>query len=520
MNMTYKIKKNLPIILSFLFGVFLVAFLTFFMWIKNADASSFNPGNLISDGAFINTNSMSENDIQNFLEQKGSLLKDFSENGRRASKIIYDAAHGHGDASGEYAGINITETVSPEVILATIQKEEGLIEGYYSNPAHYNQTRLNWAMGYAVCDSCSLDDPQVVKYKGFTKQIENAVWTMRYNYEKLARGNYIHVGNARNHNRACPDDSDDRTCVWQGDYITMRSHSDQDDYQDFTIDSKASAVLYRYTPYVYYGNYNFWSYFNNWFVNPAYDAEFISQSKYLSIGEGETQTLTISYRNTGSEIWRKGVVNLGTVDANYNWKFDDYAMNNNWLSGNRPARLDQDTVVPGEIGTFTFTIKNNGLPEGNYRLDVGLVADGVTWFSKNTHAFWNVVVPQRFSAQWVSQSDYMTIYQNEVRLVRISYLNTGSGIWHKRVVNLGLVDKNYNWITTKHPLYYASWLSYDRPATLTQDSVLPGQVGTFEFYVTNPGLNPDNYRLDIGLVADGITWFPRNTQAYWDLNTL
>jgi len=252
------------------------------------------------------------------------------------------------------------------------------------------------------------------------------------------------------------------------------------------------------------------------FVPRKYQAQYIRQSNFPVIGDGQIVEMSISYLNNGSETWRKGRVNLGLVDKDFRWRFDSYDLAYNWLSNNRAATLDQDMVAPGEIGTFTFRIKNNDAGSGNHRLDVGLVADGIAWFQDNTHAYWDVTVPTKFNAELVSQSGYVSIGNAETRTLSISYRNTGSSTWRKGVVNLGTVDTNYNWRLDDYALNN-NWRSGNRPARLDQDTVAPGEIGTFTFTIKNNGLTKGNYRLDVGLVADGITWFPINTHAYWDV---
>src|SRR3989344_3280013 len=98
--------------------------------LPRATAASFNSSNLISDGEFIDINSMTKNEVQAFLEGQGSYLQSYSDGGRSAAQIIYDAAHGYGDASGSINGISVTSatgTVNPKVLLVTLQKEQSLI---------------------------------------------------------------------------------------------------------------------------------------------------------------------------------------------------------------------------------------------------------------------------------------------------------------------------------------------------------------------------------------------------------
>ena len=122
-----------------------------------------------------------------------------------------------------------------------------------------------------------------------------------------------------------------------------------------------------------------------------YAASFSSQSNYPTLTNGQTQTMTVSYLNTGSYTWQRGVVNLGLLNPNGSYG-TSYSLATGWVSSDRLARLNEASVAPGQVGSFTFQVTDNNLAAGNYRLDAGLVADGVTWFSPNTHAWWNVNV--------------------------------------------------------------------------------------------------------------------------------
>ena len=62
-------------------------------------AASYTANKLADDASFINTNAASVNQIQAILRSNGSFLKNYSEKGRTAAQIIYDAARVHGDAS-------------------------------------------------------------------------------------------------------------------------------------------------------------------------------------------------------------------------------------------------------------------------------------------------------------------------------------------------------------------------------------------------------------------------------------
>ena len=196
--------------------------------------------NIISDSDFLNINSMTASDIQSFLTAKGSYLAGYSEGGRTAAQIIYDAAHGANEASGTFNGITVnttTGTVNPEVLLVTLQKEQSLI-----TRSDNNSWAMLASMGYACYPSVSGDSNGngcADAYEGFTKQVENGAWQLRYNFER-SQGKGL-------------------------DYQVGQTFTSSDGYT-VTFMNSATASLYRYTPYVFNGNYNFYNLFTSWFT--------------------------------------------------------------------------------------------------------------------------------------------------------------------------------------------------------------------------------------------------------------
>ncbi|MEZ7821253.1 MAG: hypothetical protein QMB51_03015, partial [Patescibacteria group bacterium] len=135
-----------------------------------SQALTFDPNNIISDYDMQNYKSMSLSDIQSLLDGKGYLGKMMFENYfgelTPAAEIIYKYANQF--------------KISPKYIITTLQKEQSLIEAPLEN---IEQKDLDWAMGYAVCDSCSKSDPAIQKYKGFDNQVYNAARRNREYYE-------------------------------------------------------------------------------------------------------------------------------------------------------------------------------------------------------------------------------------------------------------------------------------------------------------------------------------------------
>ncbi len=184
----------------------------------SSQAGVFNPNLIISDYEFTDYNSMTLDDIYNFLKKKNSYLTNFVDPQSRmlAAQIIYDNAQLY--------------RINPKVLIVTLQKEQSLITD--RTPT---QDQLNWATGYGVCDSCSKSDPKIQKYKGFTNQVDYAASAFRLFYNNPYRYGFK---------------------VGKTYYI---------DGKRVTISNRATHALYIYTPHIH-GNKNFYKIWQDWFT--------------------------------------------------------------------------------------------------------------------------------------------------------------------------------------------------------------------------------------------------------------
>ncbi len=221
----HKIKKiiNLSLILSFL-----IPFIS-------VQAATFDPGNIITDSDMTNYSTMTLVDIQNFLNRRGGTLKsliatDVNGVARSASEIIYNAAQEH--------------KINPMYLLVMLQKEMSLVED-----ATPKQSQYDWAMGYGVCDNCSVNDPKVLALKGFGIQVDRAAGVQRWFYENAQNGWVKRAGKSYNISG-----------------------------QDIFMQNQATANLYNYTPHVT-GNYNFWKIWGHWFSQKYPDGTLLQGEK-------------------------------------------------------------------------------------------------------------------------------------------------------------------------------------------------------------------------------------------------
>jgi len=109
-----------------------------------------------------------------------------------------------------------------------------------------------------------------------------------------------------------------------------------------------------------------------------------------------------------------------------------------------------------------------------------------------------------FHAQLVDQDPSPTLAPGATTAYTIRFRNTGLLPWQRgtsRQVNLGVVDDSLE-VAASIAL---GWLEPTRPATTSEELVLPGMIGTFTFNVRAPA-TPGVYKVALLPVAEGITW--------------
>ncbi|MGI6103531.1 MAG: NBR1-Ig-like domain-containing protein [Patescibacteria group bacterium] len=474
---------------SWLMGVFFV--LAAVLWSPApATASSFNPSILISDGEFTDVNAMSVTEVQRFLDERGGFLASFSEGGRSAAQIIWDAARGKNEAAGSWSGIVINETtgtVSPKVLLVTLQKEQSLL-----TMKSYSEAALRTAMGYGCPDSGGCNE----KYAGFTKQVENAAWQLRFNYERAQGHGFsdYQVGQS-----FCMSDWNGTNCGTYG--------------------NRATASLYRYTPHVYNGNYNFWNMFYNTYhlASPSFAASYVTQGPWngaegvnVVLAPGETTTLTLTMRNAGSSTWSQGgakPLHLGAAKPND--RCSSFLRSTPYFDCRRAARLNEASVAPGATGTFTFEVTAPSAP-GTYEEGFRLVQEGVAWFGPEIHYTIRVAEPR---ASYVTQGPWngaegvnVVLAPGETTTLTLTMRNASQGTWSRdnaKPIHLGAAKPNDRCSSF---LRSTPYFDCRRAARLNEASVAPGATGTFTFEVTAPSA-PGTYEEGFRLVQEGVAWF-------------
>lgn len=168
----------------------------------------------------------------------------------------------------------------------------------------------------------------------------------------------------------------------------------QDPYTGFRGLISANAFLTQYHWWgssfssagaLWRGNYVFVSY-REWSGGPTpmargatpYHSAWVGQSGYPTLALGETAPVYVQVKNTGSATWVKGTA----TEARIGVVGDDSTLTrlgiaDGWPVSNRPAAQTEGVVAPGQIATFSFSVR--GVLYGSYPLRLRPVIDGITW---------------------------------------------------------------------------------------------------------------------------------------------
>lgn len=226
-----------------------------------ASAADFNPGAIISDTHFYDSNGMSEAEIQSFLVSKGSVLSSYRGDVASRARLVSDTT-GNVRCEAFQGGQNLAAStiifraqtacgINAKVILVTLQKEQGLIGSPSATPA-----ALDRAMGFACPDTA----PCAAYALGFGNQVY--MGTLQLITYKASRFGM------------------------QPGWHSIKFNPNADcGASDIYISNYATAALYNYTPYqpnasalrnLYstgdacgsYGNRNFFVFYSDWFGSP------------------------------------------------------------------------------------------------------------------------------------------------------------------------------------------------------------------------------------------------------------
>ncbi|MGY1887682.1 hypothetical protein ACI799_20490, partial [Blastococcus sp. SYSU DS0753] len=236
---------------------------------ESANLALFNPGNIISDGVFYDTSTMNVEQIQAFLQEKGrncsgsNCLKNFRQDTwTRAGDTRCGPYQGAGQETAAQIIWKVARAcgINPQVLLVTLQKEQGLITS--TGPS---DGKLRIAMGYGCPDTAACD----TQYYGFYNQMYSASRQFKLYQANPSKYGY-RPGLTNTIGYSPATERNNNLNNWRCGTAQVY------------IQNQATAGLYNYTPYVpnqaalnagyaegdscsAYGNRNFFNYFTDWF---------------------------------------------------------------------------------------------------------------------------------------------------------------------------------------------------------------------------------------------------------------
>ncbi len=328
---------------------------------------AFNPGLLIPDSAFIDVGTFgTAAGIQKFLELKGSVLANTNPNFlvklnepntsikegledpeanlsrlRTAAELIYDAAM--------HWGLN------PQVLIASLQKEQSLVTGTFKSNSEL-QTALNHAVGFGCPDHEICGEV----FNGFYQQLfgnfdsEGNRWlgsaaSLMRSYNTTVNGKLVGRGPMVDSSGNTSGGAAVRVSH-KGDTIilsnTLGGYDGVAATQTVTLQNLATAALYRYTPHVFNGNYNFWKFYTAWFKYP-------NGTVIRRLNELQQYVIDNSAKRPFSDFvasQRKlDVTNVVTVSQT---EFDSYTTE-------KPLPPNEGTLIKGDTEPTVYLISNS-----------------------------------------------------------------------------------------------------------------------------------------------------------------
>jgi hypothetical protein len=361
--------------------------------VEAADARNFNAGRIIDDGIFTNTSTMSVQDIQNFLESKVTCdtwgqerselgggtraqwmnargiyapfrcMTDYKENPANGQNNYgkNETPAGAISAAQIIYNYSLQYGINPQVIIVTLQKENGMITDEWPSPKQFSE-----AMGFGCPDNVAPGAPACDPvYGSFSTQIYQAARHFR-GFMDNSPGWFVPFANGNNFVRWNPTSSCGGGTVF--------------------IENRATVALYSYTPYQpnqaaknaqyglgdgcsAYGNRNFYLYFTDWFGSTIAD---VSITTPLKITSGHALGLYTKIPTKASfEITnnRGSSINIGGMSVavrDSQGRNLDFALQNMVIPAYGRVQYQASQVLPEETYSFEIVNFSNGVWKSDY----------------------------------------------------------------------------------------------------------------------------------------------------------
>ena len=476
-----------------------------------ADARNYNAGRIIDDSVFANSDSMSVQEIQNFLNSKVSCdtwgtkrselgggtraqwmnargysapfrcVTDYYENPSTGQNNYGKNETPAGAISAAQLIYNYSKqfNINPQVIIATLQKENGMITDEWPTPKQFSE-----AMGFGCPDNVAAGAPACnPEYGSFAAQIYQAARHFRGYIENKA-GWWV------------PFNTGNNQIMWNTANTGCGAGT-------VNIENRSTVALYSYTPYQpnqaaknaqygygdgcsAYGNRNFYLYFTDWFGS-TYGSVNIASPLTISSGfsqglfTNKTITARFTIKNNSAQRQDLGTIAIAVRDQN-NTNLD-FGSRDIVLEPWQTYNYESERILSAE-GRYTFSIVN-------YREAYGWSSVYPESIGNYTRTISNAVVQNAPTITNAPSVDTTSLHSGQQTIVRFTVKNN-SAVYP---VNVG-----YFGLAMTSPAGKNSDLIFD-----TVTSLAPG--ASYEYYKTFTPAESGTYKARVSSTGDGgLTW--------------
>ncbi len=234
-------------------------------------------------------------------------------------------------------------------------------------------------------------------------------------------------------------------------------------------------------------------------------AQCISTTIPTKMYAGETKTVSVTFKNTGTKTWTN--LSPGSKTGNYDASLWPWPPTTGTTA--LPNLLDEipggpsSTVAPGGSVTYSFTVTAPAVA-GTYPIAYRMLEQNVAWFGDSCGQNAVVVVPPpKNLSECISTTIPSTMNVGEKKVVTVTFKNKGAGTWTN---NEGGRTGNYDMSLWPHPPATTNNTDPSIIYSLPASSVSSGATTTFTFTLTaptSPGTYPINYRM----LEQNVEWF-------------
>jgi methionine-rich copper-binding protein CopC len=251
----------------------------------------------------------------------------------------------------------------------------------------------------------------------------------------------------------------------------------------FTFTMKAPSVTGTYT--------TDWQMLRNdmdWFgdklnveveVHTPYDAQVVSHTIPAVMAPGQSYSVSVMVKNTGSNTWTAAEgYKLGALGNT-----DPFAITRQLIDST-------ESIAANQMKTFTFTMKAPSVP-GTYTTDWRMLREGVMWFGDKLEA---QVTVTAYGASFVTHDIPSTMVAGQSYTINVTVKNTGGNTWTAAEgYKLGAVGNSDPFAVTRQLIG-------------STDSIAVNQTKTFTFVMKAPS-TPGTYITDWRMLREGVMWF-------------